>query len=324
MDEVELEVFRADTKASKGLSAAHIAKAAELYDADKAPAPLVFGHPKNDSPSYGFISGLRAEGSKLFAKVKNIADEVVNSVKERRILGRSIAFWDPDHPSNPNPGHYSVRHLGLLAGQAPAIPNMSALRFSADETELESDEPPADAVVFSVEEPTRVQKITEEPPAPKGEKTVEVTKEALEAAEARAAAAEKEAADLKAAEENRQREFAASEKTRRDGEDKAALDKAVAEGKVLPAERADFDALFAALPTQALTFSAGEREPRQFLAEFIDKLPKRAPVGANDKTPVSPTEFSADRLGEAQNKADEALEANRERLRNAHKGTAAA
>ena len=37
--EIEVEAFRADTKASKGLTAAHVQEAAALYNAEAAPAP---------------------------------------------------------------------------------------------------------------------------------------------------------------------------------------------------------------------------------------------------------------------------------------------
>lgn len=77
MDEIEIEAFRADTKASKGLTADHIADAAKLYDADKNPAPLVFGHPTNDSPALGEIAGARTDGNRLFVRLKNIAADVV-------------------------------------------------------------------------------------------------------------------------------------------------------------------------------------------------------------------------------------------------------
>lgn len=323
MQDVEVEVFRADTRASKGLTAAHIAKAATLYDADKAPAPLVFGHPKNDSPALGHISKLRAEGSKLFATLRNVKDDVVAKVRNREILGRSIAFWDPRHPSNPTPGEYTVRHLGLLAGQAPAIPGMPALKFSAEEDALEDGEI-ADALVYSVEDPTPVQTIIdEEPPAPAPkETTVEITQAQLDSEKQAREAAEARVAELEKAEETRAAEFAASEKARRDGEDKAVLDKAVADGRILPAERADFDALFSALPTTALTFSAGEREPRQFLASFLETLTKRAPVGDNDAVPRSPTEFSVETTKAAQKEAEDARAAQLARMRDAHKPAA--
>lgn len=297
MDEVEILAFRADQKASKGITAAHIQEAASLYDPDKNPAPLVFGHPTNDSPALGLISKARVAGSDLFLTVKNIAEDAVKAVREKKILNRSIAFWDPHHPSNPNPGKFSIRHLGLLGGQAPAIPGLGILKFSADDAVLEGDEDPADAVVFAADpepKPTGVQQITEQKPK---EPVMEFTAEQiadLQARAARADAAEKEAADLKAAQEKRDREFAAAEKARREGETTATLDAAVKAGKVLPAEKDDLAAIFNALPVEAMTFSAGgDLEPRQRLAAFIDTLPKRGPA-AGEKPQSKPGEFSAE------------------------------
>lgn len=319
--DIEVEAFRADTKASKGLTTAHIQRAAALYNAETAPAPLVFGHPTSDSPSLGIVSGARAEGNKLFLKLRDIADSVVQGVKERRIINRSIAFWSPDHPSNPNPGEYSIRHLGLLGGQAPAIPNMPALKFSADDTVLESDgsdQRPADAVVFEVEveeAPTPVQTIKE--PAPTQEPTMNLEeqlaneKTAREAAEARVTA-------LETAEAERAKNFAAAETARREGETKTTLDGLVAEGKVLPAERDNLEKLFNALPTTSLTFSDGEAEPRLALGKFLGTLPKRAPVNTPQASPTK--EFNAD---DAKARADAALKAANERTANAYKTPAA-
>lgn len=305
MDEIEIEAFRADQKASKGLTAKHIAEAVACYNPDKNPAPLVFGHPTNDSPALGLISGARADGSKLFLKVRDIADAVKTAVKENRILGRSIAFWDPDHPSNPSPGKYAIRHLGLLGGMAPAIPGMGKLKFSDDESTLEEDGdvPPEAAVIFAVESGTPTQRIIE--PQPRGEKepTMEFTAEQKAELEARAEKAEKEAAELREANEKRDREFAAAEATRRASENEAALTAAVEAGKILPAEKDDLAKLFEALDTKALVFSAGEQEPRIALAKFLDGLPKRGP--AKGEAPKSPQgEFSAD---DAAAKADAAL-----------------
>lgn len=323
--EIEVEAFRADTKASQGVTSADLAECALLYDADKAPAPLVFGHPKSDSPALGLVKSARAEGNKLFLKVANIADSVVQGVKERRILGRSVAFWHPNHPSNPNPGKLSLRHLGLLGGQAPAIAGMPALRFSADETLLEGDEGPADALIFEVEtleKPTGLQPVTEDPPAPKKDEPMPKTAAELEAelatANAATLAAEKERDDLKAAETKRATEFAAAETARREGENKVVLDKAVEEGKVLPTERDDLAKVFEALPTQALVFSVGEKEPREVLAAFVAGLPKRAPVGSGPVVEAKPYEFDADK---AKREEKEALDARNLRLQTAHKET---
>lgn len=288
MDEVEIEAFRADTRASKGLTAAHIAEAATLYDPEAAPAPLVFGHPTHDSPALGVISAARAEGGKLFLKLKNIHEGVVTAVRERRILNRSMAFWDPAHPSNPVPGKYTIRHLGLLGGMAPAIPGMTPLRFSADESALEAegdeDHPPEAALIFRADPGTSVIEVIDRP---REEPPTMPTQADLDAALARATEAEAAAEREKNARIAKEGEFAAAETTRRNAEDGAAIDQLVTDGKVLPAEAPDLKKLFEALPTTALTFSTGEAEPRAALKTFLTGLPKRAP-GATTTT-TSPT-----------------------------------
>lgn len=320
MDEIEIQAFEADTRASKGLTAAHMADAASSYDPEKNPAPLVFGHPSNDSPALGVVASARAEGAKLFLTMKNMAKELVDGVKERRIINRSIAFWAPDHPSNPTPGKYSIRHLGFLGGQAPAIPNMPALRFSADESALESDEGPADAIIFSVEpKPTGVQEVRE--PAPVEEFSAMTEAEIQAAKEANEAEAARLATE-KAALDKRQTEYAARETERRESENTAAIDAGIAAGKVLPAEKADLQAIFNALPVEPLTFASlgeGELEPRIALGKFLEALPQRTALPEGQKSPAN--EFAATGNKE---KADAALKAANERDSSAYRAPAKA
>jgi hypothetical protein len=291
MDEIEIEAFRADTRASKGITADHIAEAASAYDPEGSPAPLVFGHPTHDSPALGIIAGARAEGNKLFLRIKNIAEQVREAVAQRRIINRSVAFWSPDHPSNPTPGKYAIRHLGLLGGMAPAIPGMAALRFSADEERLESEEdtPPEAALVFRAEAEggTPIVEITE--PRPPKEQTM--NEQEIQAAREANEAEAKRLADEKAALERDRATFAAEATARREATNKATVDGLVSEGKLLPAEADDMVKVFNALPVDALTFSAGDQLPAAVLGAFLTKLPKRVPVGESTAAPA--TEFSA-------------------------------
>lgn len=323
---MEIELFRADTRASKGLTAAHIAEAAACYDADKAPAPIVFGHPSNDSPALGLLSSVRAEGSKLFGTLANVAQELVQGVRDRKVLNRSVAFWDPHHPSNPNPGKFSVRHLGFLGGQSPAIPGMAPLRFSADDDnvlEVNPDVAPADAMIFAVETPTGVQTIIE--PAPKTQEKefavteLEIAQKAAADAKAEAAAEKARADKLQADADNAAATFAASEATRRTNEDAAATQAALDGGQITPAEKKDLDVVFSALSTDALTFSTGDAEPRIALANFLKALPKRAP-GNTDTRTTETKEFSANPA--AKDEADKAYRESVEAQQNAYKPAA--
>jgi hypothetical protein len=149
-------------------------------------------------------------------------------------------------------------------------------------------------------------------------KSAEELQAELDAEKAARASAEQERDALKSAEETRAAQFAAAEKARRANEDKAVLDAVVAEGKVTPAERDDLAKLFEALPTEAMTFAAGDKEPREALADFLKGLPKRATIG---KGPVSPTEFTAGDTSAAQDAEKAALAARNERLQSAHRPT---
>src|SRR5690348_13539215 len=107
-DEIELEVFRAGSKASRGITAAQLAEVA-AFDCEANPVSGVIGHPKSDSPAEANILGFRLDGNKLFARVANWSDKLVDSIRNKRIVNRSMAFFDPDHEANPTPGKWAPR-----------------------------------------------------------------------------------------------------------------------------------------------------------------------------------------------------------------------
>lgn len=318
MNEFDLLVFRADETASKGITTAHLDDIIAGYQPDKQPAPLVIGHPTNDAPAHGIVSGLYRKGAELFAKVSGISDELVNKVKTNKILSRSIAIWDPSHPSNPNKGKYGFRHLGFLGAQAPGIPNLGALKFSADDDTIEAEGEPGEAIIFAAPAtPTKI--ITEELPAPAQPKEFSVTEEELKAQaeeNARVAKANKEEADRIAAEKL---QFAAEAKTAREAANVAAVDALITTGQVLPADKDALVMAFNAIPGDTLEFSAEDKGSAvSKICAIIGKLPKIVPIGEVKTTPSGKgPEYSAG--DEAKAKYDEALAARNEKLSNAHK-----
>lgn len=247
--EYEIEVFRAGTPASKGLTEAHIDAAVAAYDFEAAPAPLVAGHPEHDKPAKGIIKGFRRDGARLFARLADVADDIVEGVRKKAWLNRSMAFWDKDHPSNPKPGVYYPKHLGLLGAAQPAIAGMEPLKFSADEATIETDTAPDAAVVFALE-PTPIVTVTS-----KGAATV--------ADEPKTFTAEEMAA--KDAEIERLRGLAetaeANAKAAREADNAAFCESLVTDGKLPPAHKADLVAVFNALPAEPLTFAEDRTEP---------------------------------------------------------------
>jgi hypothetical protein len=279
MKDVELEVFRADTKASRGITSADIAKVAEVYDPAKAPAHICIGHPKSDTPAYGRIEGLRAEGSRLFAKLKDVGNEVVEGIRTGKLVNRSMAFFHKDHEANPVPGTLYPRHLGFLGASAPGIPGLSnikkALAFSADDEDLlEVDGDPAPAVMFeSPREPTPVFSVSDKEP-PVTEAT-EKTADQLEA-------------DRKALDKDRLAFEAERTKAREDA-NAATVDSLVAAGKVLPANADSLKLVFNALSPEPIEFEAGKdkRGAASELAAILNAGPK---VVDTDGKPLSPTD----------------------------------
>lgn len=301
MSEIEILAFRAGTPASKGITAADLDDVIASYDPAAQTAPIVIGHPTNDAPAHGEISGVRRDGNDLFVKMRNLGTKVVEGVKKSELVNRSIAFWDKGHPSNPSPGKYSLRHFGFLGAATPGIPNLGKLTFSADDTEILVEGEPAAAVIFAVEEvPTPVTVITDPPAAPPA-KPLESTAVPMTEAEIATAAAENARiaqanADEAARLATERATFAATQTAQREASNAAIVASLVASGHVAPTDQPKLAMAFNAIPADELTFSADDKGTAiSAIASIIAKCGKVVPVGT---TPTSPTggapEFSAD------------------------------
>ena len=86
-------------------------------------APLVFGHPKDNGPAFGWVHALKKEGSKLFANFAQIPETVRDLVAQGRYRYVSMAI---------SPDKKRLLHVGLLGGQAPAIDGLGPVCLSAD------------------------------------------------------------------------------------------------------------------------------------------------------------------------------------------------
>lgn len=287
-NEIEIEVFRADTRASRGITEADIADVA-AFDCEANPVPVVIGHPKSDSPAEGVIKAFRAEGAKLFATLSGLSEKLVEDVKAKRLINRSMAFFGGDHEANPTPGKLAPRHLGFLGGAAPGIPGMSkladAFSFSAD-GELAPDAlenlivagEPAEAVLFEAP-PTPVFTVKEEP---KG-----MTEEELKAEADRIAEEKRQFEADKAT-------FAAAAETSRKAGNKARVDGLVAAGKVLPADRAALETVFNALSSDELEFAADDKGfAVDKLVAILSKGPALVDTSGNRISPTGEKTFAA-------------------------------
>ena len=94
-------------------------KAVEPSNPERHIAPVVVGHPKDDSPAYGWIDKAKAVGGKLYLKMSQLQPEFVDAVKRGLYKTRSISLY-PD---------LNIRHLGFLGGSPPAVKGLASHHF---------------------------------------------------------------------------------------------------------------------------------------------------------------------------------------------------
>lgn len=111
-------------------AAGELANTAAAYNPGIHRAPLVLGHPKMDDPAYGWVTRLEANGGNLVAFVEQVADELETWVQDGRYRSVSASFYPPEHPQNPSPGVYYLRHVGFLGAHPPAVRGLEEPAFA--------------------------------------------------------------------------------------------------------------------------------------------------------------------------------------------------
>jgi hypothetical protein len=116
-------------------------KAITTFDPAHHEPPLVVGHPKDNSPAFGWVAGLKKAGSVLYAKFKDVVPEFENLVKGGSYKKRSAAFY-PDG---------RLRHVGFLGAVPPAVKGLADLKFEdgQEAVSFEFEEPIAVATLFT-------------------------------------------------------------------------------------------------------------------------------------------------------------------------------
>lgn len=95
------------------------------YDPKQSEAALVFGHPKDSDPAFGWVHDLQNQGGFLSARFAGVPDEVDELVEKGRYGYVSMSLA---------PDKKRLLHVGLLGAAAPAIDGLGRVSFSeADE-----------------------------------------------------------------------------------------------------------------------------------------------------------------------------------------------
>lgn len=179
------EIFRAGTRTDANgntvtITEADLAAAAQAYDPKVHEAPIVVGHPKADAPAYGWVKSLGVQNGVLTADFAQVDEGFADLVKAGRYKKVSASFYPPTSPNNPKPGVWTLRHVGFLGAQPPAVKGLSAISFADGEVYVE---------------------FTESPPPPENHENKETPmslEEKLAAEKAAREAAEKKAAESQA------------------------------------------------------------------------------------------------------------------------------
>ncbi len=108
------------------------------YNPEKRETPLVFGHPEDNQPAFGWVDTLKKSGNKLLARFKDVPDVVKQLVRDGYYKKVSVSLM---------PDKKTLRHVGLLGAVQPAVPGLKSVSFS------DGDEPVT--IELSVDVPDR-------------------------------------------------------------------------------------------------------------------------------------------------------------------------
>lgn len=109
---------------------------AASYSPKRKPAPLVIGHPDDESAvPQGEVQALVAVGPALFA-IADVGDRLLGMVRSGAYGKVSASFYMPGAANNPlrNDAQfgtsYYLRHVGFLGAMPPAVKGMQPIAFS--------------------------------------------------------------------------------------------------------------------------------------------------------------------------------------------------
>lgn len=288
--------FRDSRGAEHTFTASDLDEIAANYAAAPESAPLVFGHPEDNHPAYGWAKRVFRHGEKLFVQLVQVADKVREAVRKGHYKHVSMSL---------HPGGKRLRHIGLLGAVPPAISGLGPVEMSSNDfltlnfaaADLDADNDSKGAMTMGPEDIKRlgaleeqvkeltqqVQTLTAERDKAKADAD-EAQKKADEATNGQAEAA-KEAETVKA-------EFAAFKGEHQKSARAARLEKLVKDGRLTPGESKDAlaQAEALALIPQPMEFSNGEKlTPEENFWRCLEKREVSPLLGAS--TP--PADFAA-------------------------------
>ncbi len=112
-------------------SEADLKATAAAFSPSVSKAPIVIGHPATDDPAQGWVASLMATSRGLFATPAQVDPAFAEAANAGRYGALSAKFYRPTDPSNPAPGVWYLRHVGVLGAQNPAVKGLDSPAFAA-------------------------------------------------------------------------------------------------------------------------------------------------------------------------------------------------
>lgn len=107
----------------------------DAYNPDQHEAPLVIGHPKDNTPAYGWVKNVSFADGSLNIEAQQVDDVLTQFVEQGKFKKISASFYMPNSPTNPTPGKLHLRHVGFLGAQPPAVKGLKAIPVDFSEEE---------------------------------------------------------------------------------------------------------------------------------------------------------------------------------------------
>ena len=242
------------------------------YDPSVREAPLVFGHPEEEDPAFGWVDKLKRNGEILLAAFKQVPESVKELVNKGHYKKVSIALM---------PDKKTLKHVGLLGAVQPAVPGLKSVSFGdgADDLVVEFSNP--DAVDPDKQEEEDMDKIKE-------------LEQELADEKAKREAAEKAKVDAESRADTAETALSTAAAKQQETEVENRIDKLIGENRILPGDKAAVKAVALALGKDSqeieLSDGSGKKKTVDHLFDFLSGLPDRglltefsAPEGGKEK-----------------------------------------
>ena len=136
-----IHIFRAGKHTSSNGTALEFSESdlqamVSAYDPKLHEAPIVVGHPADNGPAFGWVGSMKIAGGDVFANPEQLNTDFAEQVQAGAYKKVSASLYTPEHPGNPAPGSYYLRHVGFLGAQPPAIKGLEAISFSDGDGEI--------------------------------------------------------------------------------------------------------------------------------------------------------------------------------------------